>query len=188
MKKLPGFLLAFLATLLSGSIISNVLFAKNNIVENTGNISAEFRSQLSDAMEIYLVLEKAIFDEKQQKAGDEAIALQKAMAAIDPGSLPEKMALDWQKHIENLEKASNMLASERDIKKQRKSFLDISNVLIAIVKDFGPLDYTVYLFHCPMAADSGGHWLSNSGTVANPFLGEKMANCGTFIEKFVGKE
>jgi hypothetical protein len=76
------------------------------------------------------------------------------------------------------------LILQKEIEVQRSAFLDISNAVIDILKKFGPLDYETYLFHCPMALDSGGFWLSDSKVVDNPYLGESMAKCGTLVETF----
>lgn len=183
---------------LSSLIVLTMLFCVNGFsADLPGNpyggkkseaISADFRAQLSEALKVYFELEKLVFKGETKNAAEKAIFLQKAFFAIEQGSLPETMLAGWQEQLRDLQSATDSLASEEDLSQQREAFLDISNVLIAMVKDYRPLDFTVYLYHCPMAVNTGGHWLTDTEEIANPFFGDEMATCGTLIVKYGAKQ
>ena len=68
-----------------------------------------------------------------------------------------------------------------DINQARKEFMDISNKMIAMMKE---TDYKgekdVLLYHCPMANDNkGADWLQSEEGTANPYYGSQMYACGS---------
>ena len=79
--------------------------------------------------------------------------------------------------------------SQSDIEAQRAAFSPLSESLAHCVEEFGPLDMTVYVQHCPMANDNaGGDWLSDKKEVFNPYFGEGMMyNCGSVKKTFAQK-
>jgi hypothetical protein len=142
--------------------------------EKSKSNSTEFRIQLSYALTLYFELEKTIFDGDTKISAEKAMILSKTVSNIDSGLLKKDMVSDWQKRSQELQNAAENLTAEDDI----------SNALIDMVKNYGPLNMDVFLYHCPMALNSGGHWLSASKDFSNPYLGEEMASCGTLIESF----
>jgi hypothetical protein len=146
--------------------------------------STEFRIQLSYTLTLYFELEKTIFDGDTKISAEKAMILSKTVSNIDSGLLKKDMVSDWRNLSQELQNAAENLTAEDDISIQRSAFLDISNALIDMVKNYGPLNMDVFLYHCPMALNSGGHWLSASKDFSNPYLGEEMASCGTLIESF----
>ncbi|WP_372365442.1 efflux RND transporter periplasmic adaptor subunit [Candidatus Uabimicrobium sp. HlEnr_7] len=67
-----------------------------------------------------------------------------------------------------------------DIKQLRRDYFDISNALIAYIKEFGHLYSTpLHVVHCPMYRyDMGGSWLQDNKRVNNPYFGSEMLRCG----------
>ncbi len=188
MKKFCMSFLIALLMLFYANGFSAGLHGQTDGSKKSEGISADFRTQLSEAMKIYFELEKTIFDGKTKTAAEKAISVQKAFFAVEPGSLPEKLVPGWQEQIRDLQTATDSLASTEDLFQQREAFLEVSNVLIAMVKDYGPLDFTLYLYHCPMAVNAGGHWLTDAEEIANPYFGEEMATCGTLVKKVGAKQ
>lgn len=65
------------------------------------------------------------------------------------------------------------------IKEQRAAFSELSNALIALVKDAGVVSGEVYIDYCPMALNNaGGYWLSSEKGIKNPYFGDSMLTCG----------
>ncbi len=178
------FIWVFFTFFLLGVLPNWVVMADGKKLTEKNVIPFEFRSQLSEAINGYFELENTIYKEDIKFSAAKASLLGKAFSEIKPDPLSEKQLTQWNKSLLVLQQATADLASQKDVKLQRSAFLTISNVLIDIVKNFGPLNYDTYLLHCPMALDSGGHWLSDSKDVVNPYLGESMAKCGTLIETF----
>lgn len=90
---------------------------------------------------------------------------------------------------ENLEGADKVaslasgIGKAPDLKTQRASYSDLTNEMIAMIKKEGLSQGELYQTFCPMAFDGkGGHWLSNSKEIRNPYYGEKMMSCGEVQE------
>jgi len=157
--------------------------------QETEEVPVEFRDQLHDALSIYFELKDALVVADKNKATENANALKIALEGIDSDFLDETEESIWNKGLLNLLNSLESFASKAEIEDQRKSFLKISESLIAIVKKYGPFDVPVYVQHCPMAFNnSGGDWLSNSEKILNPYFGSMMLHCGRVIEKIEDKQ
>jgi len=67
----------------------------------------------------------------------------------------------------------------KSIKEEREAFSELSNELIALVKESGLKSGELYVDYCPMALnDKGGYWLSSEKGIRNPYFGESMMTCG----------
>lgn len=147
------------------------------------NPAAEFRSRLSEAIDIYYEIEQAFAVDDGKAAAEKAPEFKQKLAAIDAKYLPEGARPGWNEQLQDLQKEADNLVAAKELLNQRKAFLKISKNLIAAVKSYGPLEKPAYLYHCPMALNSGGHWLSPTNEVANPYFGQEMPKCGTLVEK-----
>ncbi len=68
--------------------------------------------------------------------------------------------------------------SEKD-KDKRKNFVFLSTVMVKSVKAFGYGNQVLYVAYCPMANNNkGAYWLSKTNQIRNPYLGNKMPDCG----------
>ncbi|MBE7175611.1 MAG: DUF3347 domain-containing protein [Mucilaginibacter polytrichastri] len=114
--------------------------------------------------------------------------LQKALAADDQKAAQTaagelSSALDNAPGNEKLAAATKVIATETEIKKQRKLFAEVSTTLIAQVKKSGLASGTLYLQNCPMyAGGKGGDWLSADKEIKNPYYGSEMLECGSVKE------
>jgi Cu(I)/Ag(I) efflux system membrane fusion protein len=147
-------------------------------------VPIEFRDQLYKALNIYFELKDALVKADSKKATEKAADLKNALERIDSDLLDVKDQSNWDKSLATLLNSVENLASKVEIEDQRASFLKISESLIVAVQNYGPFDVAVYVQHCPMAFNSsGGHWLSNSEKILNPYFGSMMLHCGRVIEK-----
>ena len=65
------------------------------------------------------------------------------------------------------------------LKEKRQLFSELSNALIALVKESGLKTGEVYIDYCPMALnDEGAYWLSSEKGIRNPYFGDGMLTCG----------
>ena len=71
---------------------------------------------------------------------------------------------------------------EVDLEQSRRHFGSLSRELVAFASTFQPArmsDGTLHLFRCPMAEDYGFDlWLQRGETLANPYMGQRMLECG----------
>ena len=77
------------------------------------------------------------------------------------------------------------IAKISDLAKQRSTFTNLSNELIAQFLKPSLLKGSFYLQFCPMANEgNGGYWLAAEQEVRNPYYGDEMLNCGEVKKTF----
>mgnify|MGYP000020241035 FL=1 len=80
---------------------------------------------------------------------------------------------------------SDSIAKTNDLAKQRSTFTNLSNELIAQFSKTSLLKGTFYMQFCPMANEgNGGYWLAAEQEVRNPYYGDEMLNCGEVKKTF----
>ena len=78
-------------------------------------------------------------------------------------------------------RAVKEIESSADLKSQRIAFSALSDEMAVLVA--GNLKSgMIYKDYCPMALDGGAYWLSSEKEIQNPYLGDKMLNCGSVKE------
>ncbi|NIV72777.1 MAG: DUF3347 domain-containing protein [Calditrichae bacterium] len=148
-------------------------------------IKPEFRSQLSDAIENYLELKDALVWAKEEIIHEKANNFKKAVSSISEDNLPNELRARWDKKRSDVMEEIDKFIAREDLMEQRSAFLPLSELVIDCVKEYAPLDKTLYVQHCPMAFDySGGDWLSATDTIYNPYYGRMMLHCGSVTETF----
>ena len=71
------------------------------------------------------------------------------------------------------------IAEANTISEQREALADLSQALIALVKESGVASGEVYVDYCPMALNNtGAYWLSSEKGIQNPYFGDQMLTCG----------
>ena len=80
---------------------------------------------------------------------------------------------------------SDSIAKTNNLAKQRSTFTNLSNELIAQFLKPTLLKGSFYLQFCPMANEgNGGYWLAAEQEVRNPYYGDEMLNCGEVKKTF----
>lgn len=82
--------------------------------------------------------------------------------------------------LEALRDAARRLArtSPSDLAALRRGFGEVSRPLIALLQRTPAAARGLHLFHCPMA-EGYGEWVQPTGEIQNPYMGQRMAMCGT---------
>ena len=89
------------------------------------------------------------------------------------------LSADIVTHITRINKSTDLILEQNDIKSKRDSFKQLSESLIGIASYLTDLDQPLYVQHCPMADDNrGGNWLSLEDEIRNPYFGDRMLTCG----------
>ena len=102
----------------------------------------------------------------QDRADANALAaLAREAEALSP-SLPQ--AGDAARQVRQME--------AMDLRQQRKALQQLSQTLIAVLRQSSPRGVDLYLMHCPM--DRGGDWVALTKEIRNPYYGSEMPNCG----------
>lgn len=116
----------------------------------------------------YFNLKNALVKGDDKAASEAASALQKSIK--DSKAFSQK---------ENLQKAVDKLAGEKDLKEQRAALADVSTTLWDVVKNSEKVSQPVYYQYCPMKK---AYWLSNEKKIENPYYGSSMLSCGRVVE------
>ena len=139
----------------------------------------EFQGQLTEMVKAYLDLKDALVKGKADVAFQKGKLLREALSKVDQNLVPGAIPDDWKKKQQELSDKIVNITSQDEIMGLRAAFLPLSESLISIVKEYGPLNITLYVQHCPMAFDNtGGDWLSDSDKIFNPYFGNMMLHCG----------
>jgi len=95
-------------------------------------------------------------------------------AAAGMGTTPKEVA----DCLEQAAKAADQLAAATNLEQARTHFGELSRFVIALVTADPRLRAGWHHFECSMAKGFGG-WVQRSPDIDNPYMGPKMATCGT---------
>lgn len=124
---------------------------------------------LNAVYEQYLKLSEALINTDAAQAQVAANALEAGARNLDGGNVIADNAAK--------------ISASSDVEAQRAAYENISNDLIAKVKNSGLTSGEIYVEHCPMAFDDkGASWLSSNNEIRNPYFGDKMMSCGEVTE------
>jgi len=96
----------------------------------------------------------------------------------------------------SIQDSALVFVGETTIQKKKKAFQKISDDMYDLVRTMRYDRQTIYHQHCPMAFndDQEAYWLSDSRTIANPYLGKKhpkfkdaMVGCGDITDSIEAK-
>lgn len=133
------------------------------------------RAQVDALVESYLDLRQLLAEDKFDGVAE---ALTTIAQTAQP--LAESGEAQVKPHAETL--AESAATTPEDIGSARKTFQELSEALIALVKVVPPSDAvaeTLYVAYCPMAKAS---WLQATEKLSNPYMGQKMPQCGEVKE------
>ncbi len=143
------------------------------------NVSADFKKQLTEVYNKYLLMKDAFIASDAHKVMTAATDLEGALKKVDMGLLKGDSHMAWMEYSKVIEKSTNSISKLMDIEKQRSEFVKFNIAFYKSLKAFGLNDVTAYYQYCPMAdKDKGAYWFSNSEEIKNPYFGDAMLGCG----------
>lgn len=130
----------------------------------------------------YFLLKDAFVAGNQNDILNYSGALYRTCKKVDMKSLYNKVHMLWMKKMKALESDASKIANEKDIAKQRKTFIELSKNMYDLAK-VANQENPIYYQHCPMANNGkGANWLSLQKEVNNPYYGAQMLHCGSIEE------
>ena len=132
----------------------------------------------------YLQLKNALTNDNGNDAAAAAKTMVATLAAVDMKGLSETQMKNYMDMADDMkEHAEHIGANAGKIAHQREHFIMLSKDIADLVKDFGNGGQTLYKDFCPMANDGkGAIWISEVKAIKNPYLGDKMPDCGLVKE------
>lgn len=124
-------------------------------------------------------------DDKIAMVYQEYQEIRKALVNSDSKAvqtIAEELALNLTDDNFDLESIVVVMATERNLEKQREQFAQLTKVAEPIFKR-SLNEGAIYKQFCPMAFNNkGGFWLSDASEIYNPYYGDKMLKCGKIVE------
>jgi RND family efflux transporter MFP subunit len=156
---------------------------KQRTVEHI-QVGAAFQSILAQLWRAYLPLQQALAEDDFAQATQEVAGFQKAYAAANDQSLPDRERTAWNKEKATMLKQLDAMQAAPDIESLRTAFAAFSDELGVLIKTFGSDQLgDVYELHCPMALDEqGAIWFQNQESTKNPYYGSAMLECSDRVE------
>ena len=119
---------------------------------------------------------------------DEAkIESQRLLTSLRRVTLAGTPELDeaWSVLKDNLIENNLEVSGATNIETARLGFELLSFSILRLLNQFGnPLDISLHLAHCPMAAGSdGASWVQRGDDIRNSYFGASMYRCGNLVEK-----
>lgn len=134
------------------------------------SISAQSKkdAQVSKLYQNYIAIKSALASDDADKTSKAASEFIKTASAIDYKKVSEG-------NLNILIKDATAILEARSITTQRETFMNLSDNMIALAKEYKLSESPVYVQYCPMA---DGSWLSDESKIANPYYGKSMLTCG----------
>lgn len=179
-KKFLG-ISTILTLLVFGNALAQVATSED---ENPSEILA---GQLQGIVANYIELKNAFVNNNSEQAMKESNELRVFIFEMDDSGAEADLKSKWVSKKIALMNKLDELADSPDIEEQRVVFQQISSTLEQLVKEFGPLNQTLYKQRCPKAFNGeGGTWLNEKKKILNPYGGKGLLHCGSIVEKFEG--
>ena len=147
------------------------------------DVPEDFRTQLTEAIEIYIRGKDAFIDSDLEEASSAYEEFISKLEEIGEHGLSGSGHEAWMESYNSLKESATLIIDSDDVDEARSPFRALSDELIAAVLMFG-IDGAVYHQYCPMAFDDeGAFWLSTEEQIRNPYMPDTMMGCGEVIER-----
>ncbi len=147
------------------------------------NVDANAAASIKTIVDHYLHIKNALANDNAGEAASGAKAMEDAISKLDKSLLTAEQKTAYAANEEEMKEHADHIAKNGDnIKHQRSHFVQMSEVVYELVKNFGA-GRPVYHDHCPMARDNqGAMWISEVKEIKNPYFGSEMFKCGRVEE------
>lgn len=147
------------------------------------NVDAKAAASIKTIVDHYLHIKNALANDNASEAANGAKAMEDAISKLDKSLLTAEQKTAYDANEEEMKEHAEHIAKNGDnIKHQRSHFVQMSEVVYDLVKNFGA-GRPVYHDHCPMARDNqGAMWISEVKEIKNPYFGSEMFKCGRVEE------
>jgi hypothetical protein len=139
-------------------------------------------SGVNNVYDSYFRIKDALVADNASKAMSFSNELNESIDKIRMEKLEKREHDAWMKMLPRLKKNVQTISATKDIGRQRKAFVSLSEEIYTLAKSIKP-PYEVYFDNCPMYNDGkGANWLSRDKAIRNPYYGSSMLTCGKVKE------
>ena len=157
-------------------LIAIILFITVNAAKAS---PADVHAAINNVLKSYLGIKNALATDNSKAANDEAKKFTAALKEVPVSQMDSKQKETWTKYAEKLRFDGEHISESDAIAHQREHFGNLSANMYTVLKAFQINDMVLYKQYCPMEKKS---WLSESAKIKNPYLGNKMLDCGSTKE------
>lgn len=172
-------LVLIVATVVSCNNSSNKDNSKaNNNNFATENVTAKAFS-IAPIVNAYLNLKNALVADDSKRTAEAGVQLLEILKSVDMSAIPSDKHKKFMEIMDDAKENSEHIGDNAGkIPHQREHFEFLTKDLEYFIDLFG-VHKKLYLIHCPMYNDGkGADWISESKEINNPYLGQKMSDCG----------
>lgn len=142
-------------------------------------VKAADNAAISHLVKAYLGMKDALAADNSKAANAQAKLFTAAVKEVGASTMDAAQKAAWTKFGEKLRFNGDHIAESADIAHQREHFQKLSDDFYNLLKNIKSNDLTLYRQYCPMKK---AYWLSASTTIANPYYGSDMLECGEVKE------
>ncbi len=152
--------------------------------QTTTNPETKSTASANAILPAYLQIKNGLANDNGKEAAAGGTVFMEAIGKMDKSSMTDaqkKVYVDMADDAKEM--AEHISTNAGKIEHQREHFDMLSADVYDLVKAFGG-GQTLYYDHCPMYNNNkGANWLSETKEIKNPYLGEKMPDCGSVKEE-----
>jgi len=146
---------------------------------NPDLVQEKAKTEIQNLLLIYLKLKDDLVKDDFEQAKIEIGLFKKHLSEINMQDFEGQAHKDWMLYESRFKNALKESSNWKSLDEIRSAFVEISETIISLSKNFKPNKKPIYIQHCPMAnKDKGANWLSFEKEVKNPYFGESMLGCG----------
>lgn len=153
-------------------------------MEGTTHAGMMENASVNQVMSAYIQVKNALANDDTKaasKAGSDVVSAINAVDVTQFSAAQKKVYEDVREDMK--EHGEHIVSNSGNIAHQREHFETLSKDMYDLVKVFGT-SKTMYYTHCPMYNNNkGANWISEVKDISNPYMGKKMAECGTINEE-----
>nr|WP_321409130.1 DUF3347 domain-containing protein [uncultured Carboxylicivirga sp.] len=154
------------------------------ILEHPYQPTQEIQVELEQVIDAYLRIEVALIKGDEQGVNNSVDVMANKIMAVQPTQLFDKGSEAWKNHQAFYKSKLKEMRHITGLENKRSYFSHLSEIMYCTIKSFGLKQGKLFAIYCPMALDNkGAYWISDSKTIKNPYMGEKMLTCGEIKEE-----
>lgn len=156
--------------------VDSMLYSESMVFKDT--LSPAFKNKFVQVVDAYLKMKDGFVADNDKEVDKQANRMLTTLNSM-PDNLLTGDALNYWKEKKGFLLAHLNLYNEAEMDKDKRlNFVFLSTVMIKSVKALGS-NQILYVDYCPMANNNkGAYWLSQLKEIQNPYMGQKMPNCG----------
>ena len=155
----------------------------NKQTEKVLSSSIQVKEELQPLFTEYYKIHESLANDKYENALKSASEMNAILKKINMSLFKGNAHNVWMNESNSIKEILNLISVAKNIEDVRSNFIMLSEHIITIAHSFKPVDQTLYVQYCSMAANNkGANWLSLNKEIHNPYYGEAMQSCGEIID------